>query len=357
MKSLNFTGVIFLYLVKKMNGSRSVFGAYHILKGKKSAQTLQDCHLFYVSQLFGIDKDLNREVFLQVVEMLAEKNYIKDYNENCVSITETGEAYLNNQLDIHPLPVHLNGFAYKDITAIFSKRLVLITQSLSFLKKHKNYFVPIIKDVRTQRWVRDKLTSNTTSINGLARNLYNELDMILQQFTEQQSLLFILRLTGSHRVGLTMHQIADYFQIDSNYAKIQYIGVVHGILENIINDNQFYPTLYSFIKDKADTTLLTVTAQKTYSLLKNGLQIEKISEVRQLKQNTVEDHIVEIAMNVTDFSIDDFVIKEKQEMIAAVVQKLKTRKLKIIKEQLTENISFFEIRLTIARKGFGNGSK
>lgn len=337
-----------------MNGSRTVFGAYHILKGKKSAQTLQDCHLFYVSQLFGVYKNLNRKTFLQMVEMLAAKNYISCCNENYVSITEAGEAILTRQLDAQPIPTHLNGFAYKDLTVVFWKRLALLAQSISFLKKRKNYFVPIIKDGRTQQWVKEKLTNKFTSIDDLARNLHRELAMILEGIPERESLLFVLRLSGKHRLGLTIDQISDYFKIDANYARIQFIGVIHGILEKVIKDKQVYPTLFSLIKDKATITLLTETAQKTLALLKQNLQMEQIIEVRKLKRNTVEDHLVEIAMNVPDFSIEHLVTKDKQEMIFTVIQKLQTRKLRIIKEGLCETTSYFEIRLTIAKRGFEN---
>lgn len=337
-----------------MNGSRTVFGAYHILKGKKSAQTLQDCRLFYVSQLFGVYKNLNRKTFLQMVEMLAAKNYISCCNENYVSITEAGEAILTRQLDAQPIPTYLNGFAYKDLTVVFWKRLALLAQSISFLKKRKNHFVPIIKDGRTQKWVKEKLTNKFTSIDDLARNLHRELAMILEGIPERESLLFVLRLSGRHRLGLTIDQISDYFKIDANYARIQFIGVIHGILEKVIKDKQVYPTLFSLIKDKATITLLTETAQKTLALLKQNLQMEQIIEVRKLKRNTVEDHLVEIAMNVPDFSIEHLVTKDKQEMIYTVIQKLQTRKLRIIKEGLCETTSYFEIRLTIAKRGFEN---
>lgn len=340
-----------------MNGSRTVFGAYHIIKGKKSAQSIQDCQLFYVSQLFGVYKDLDRKIFLQMVDMVADKNYINCCNENYVSITEAGEAILNRQLDTHPLPAHLNGFAYKDITAVFWKRLALLTQSLSFLKKRKNYFVPIIKDGRTQQWVKEKLTNKSISIDDLARNLHQELAAILQRFPQRESLLFVLRLSGRHRLGLTIDQIADLLKIDTTYARIQFIGIIHGILEKIIKDNKLYPTLYSLIKDKANITLLTETAQKTLALLEQNLKIEQIIEVRKLKRNTVEDHLVEIAMNVPDFSIDHLVTKDKQAMIYSAIQQLQTRKLKIIKEGLSESTSYFEIRLMIAKRGFENEFK
>lgn len=351
---MNFLGVVFLYLVKRMNGSRTIFGAYHILKGKKSAQTLQDCQLFYVAQLFGVYKDLNRKTFLEMVDMLVEKNYISFSNENYVSITTAGDVTLTSQLDALPFPAHLNGFAYKDITTVFWKRLALLTQSISFLKKQENNFVPIIKDDRTQQWVKKKLTNKFTSIDDLSRNLHKEFKTILQQFTERQSLLFVLRLTGRHRFGLTLDQIADYFKIDTNYARIEFLGVIHGILEKVIKNNQLYPTLFSLIEDKANITLLTETAQKTLALLKKSLEIEQIIKIRKLKRNTVEDHLVEIAMNVPDFPIDHLVTKKKQAMIYAAIQQLQTRKLKIIKEGLSESISYFEIRLTIAKRGFEN---
>ncbi|KPD00884.1 hypothetical protein LR69_00966 [Geobacillus sp. BCO2] len=78
--------------------------------------------------------------------------------------------------------------------------------------------------------------------------------------------------------------------------------------------------------------------------------MEAIAEIRRLKRSTIEDHIVEIAANVPGFSIAPFVDDEKAAAIRAAAQALRTRKLKEIREALDGKVSYFEIRLVLAKE-------
>lgn len=349
---MDYVQVIFLYLLKKMNGNRSVFGIYHILTGKKTAQTLQDCRLFQVSKFFGVFKQFERSTVVKLVNSLLEKNLIKECGENRYDLTPSGEAFLSEQLTVQPLPIHLNGFIYKDVTDVFWRRCALLTQCVSFLKAQNREFIPVIKDGRTQLWVKRKLASNGNQTRDLANKLYSELEVMLKQFSTLEASIFVLRLSGAHRVGLTINQVARELQIELSYAKLLFINVIHGVITKATENKELFGTIYSILEKIETTNLLTETARKTYSLLNRGLSPEEISRTRHLKKNTVEDHIVEIALNCEDFSIEPFVAKETERAIIAVVTELNTRRLKEIKDNLSKKISYFEIRLTLAKKGF-----
>lgn len=348
---MEYLKFILLYLIKKINGSRTIFGAYHILKGKKTAQTLQDCRLFAVQNLFGVYKQLERSSVVEIITFLSENNYIKTCGENRYLLTAIGESFLEKKMREQPLPVHLNGFQYKDVADIFWTRLALLTQCLSYLKINNSNFVPVVKDGRTQLWVKKKLTTSDSSID-LANKLYSELEAILQQFASLEASIFVLRLSGAHRFGFTIDQVAEQVQIDPSYAKILFTSVIHGMIKKAKENKEVFSGVFSLL-DKIDSTnLLTETTQKTYSLLLKGLGIEEISRARLLKINTIEDHIVEIALNCNDFSIEPFVSRETQQLITEVVRNKKTKRLKEIKDKLDESITYFEIRLTLAKKGF-----
>lgn len=339
-------------MVNNLNGNRTVFGAYHILKGKKTSQTLQDCRLFQLTNLFGVLKQLERAAVMEVVNYLVEKNYIRACGENRFVLTPEGDTFLKRKLTEQPLPVHLNGFAYRDTTGVFWTRLSLLTQCLSNLKANILEFFPVIKDTRTQLWVKNKLRSSETNISKLADKFYFEMETMLQQFSSLEASVFVLRLSGTKRVGLTIDQVADELKIDRIYAKLLFINVLHGIMKKSIENKSKYPTIFSIIDQDNTTILLTETTKRTYTLLQRGLDIREISSIRSLKENTVEDHIVEVALNCHDYPIERFVSPEQQRAIMAVVSELNTRRLKEIKDRLHHTISYFQIRLTLAKKGF-----
>ena len=55
---LTFLQTIILFCLQKINGERTIYSIYHLLKGKKSSQTIQDTHLFHLQSLFQTEYEL-----------------------------------------------------------------------------------------------------------------------------------------------------------------------------------------------------------------------------------------------------------------------------------------------------------
>ena len=67
--------------------------------------------------------------------------------------------------------------------------------------------------------------------------------------------------------------------------------------------------------DQSQKTNLTFSTEKTYALLKQGYSVTDIMSIRKLKKSTIEDHLVELAIHMKEFSIDPYVSFEKQKQI------------------------------------------
>lgn len=348
---MSYLAVIFCYVLKKINGNRTINGAFHILKGKKSAQTLQDCHLFNLTNVFGVYKSIKKDEVDEALNYLKQNQLVNEEAYKHFLLTNKGDIFLEREISKNPIPIHLKGFIYKDKSEHFFKRLHLTIQSLSCLKSKNKQFIPIVNDRQVQIWVKKFLANSDCDLDTLLNLFYNELCSILNQFSKIEATIFVLKLTSSHRVGLTNEQIAKKLQLDDYYSDILFQGVLHGMLENVLNNPHSYCILHKFIENMDTTTLLTDSAQKTLTMLKKGLNIVEIGKARQLKVSTVEDHIVEIATNKDDFDITLFVSEEEQQKILTVIADLNTKKLKQIKEKLNDEVSYFAIRLTVAKKG------
>ena len=57
---LTFLQTMILFCLQKINGERTIYSIYHLLKGKKSSQTIQDTHLFHLQPLFQTYTNLSR---------------------------------------------------------------------------------------------------------------------------------------------------------------------------------------------------------------------------------------------------------------------------------------------------------
>ena len=97
---------------------------------------------------------------------------------------------------------------------------------------------------------------------------------------------------------------------------------------------------------------MTQSTKTTLRYIQEGKNLGEIAEIRRLKVNTIEDHLVEIVLSEKDFPISDYVTIEDEREIAEAIKELGTKKLKAIKQMVdNKQISFFQIRLVLAKIG------
>lgn len=339
MSQVNALHYCMLTCIEKLGEDRSVYATYHLLKGKKSSQTMQDAKLYHVSEYFRVFPHLTRDGYDIHLRHLEEKKYIHPVQNQIGIITKDGKEKLQQE----NIP-KVNGLLYHEISNVLWKRLVLIIQTLSHLQKNEKIFRPIVQDMDITIWVKNFFLTSPYSKKELAQNMYQECCEYLRTRTEQDATIFVWKLTGRKRIGYTDEQIAEKLKIDPWTLHFLFQSVLHGLLSNI----QQYPFLQQ-ICPVLETNIISDTARKTYQFLQQGFSIEKISQIRRLKQNTIEDHVVEIALSNSSIPIDEFVSKERQEEIKAVYEQKKTRKLRELKEELGESCTYFQIRLVLAK--------
>ena len=116
-----------------------------------------------------------------------------------------------------------------------------------------------------------------------------------------------------------------------------------------------YPLLSTLINDwqRGENPHLTQSTQTTLRYIQEGKNLGEIAEVRRLKVNTIEDHLVEIVLSDKSFPIADYVsISRMRGKLQTAIKELDTKKLKAIKQMVdNKQISFFQIRLVLAKIG------
>jgi uncharacterized protein YpbB len=348
---VNYLTYVILYCLKQFKGERSIFAIYHLLTGKKSAQTIQDGKLYRLSFLFGVYPLLNKEQLSEVIQDLTLKHFIVSLEKDRYVLTNEGMDILERQLAKEPLPKAIDGWKYGDIGKIFWKRLSLVIQTVSNLVRNHSTFIPITPDEEVISWVKQYLLHTQVHRKKLAEQLYQELFHCLSQMSNLEATVFVMSLSSHERIGLTRKQIASYLQEDETKLHFLFLNVLHHMIQLVDNQRHTYPTLYQMLYDLLKKESLTETAKKTLHLLNKGLTIEEIATFRKLKRSTIEDHIVEIALNVPGFSIDRFISKDKERYLTSILQKLQTKRLKAIKDVVGNDLTYFEIRLVLAKSG------
>lgn len=348
---MTFLSALLLKCLWELNGERTIYSIYHLLVGKKSSQTLQDAHLFQLAPFFKTLPDMRRSQFNHDIQFLIQQQYV-DYDPKTLigCVTEKGsEAYLA-YFEKVAIPKYLNGLKFQDVTIQMWKRLTLLVQALSYMNHAENRYYPVTRDPDTQAWVKHYLFHHKEQKGDLASALHEELSTLLTPPFPEDPVSVIWRLSGYQMVGYTDKQTAEYLSLEQSEYHFRFLNALHyWIQRTVANPNQFR-VMHSLVEDLYQKIPLTNTAAKTAELLAMNNTVEKVAFLRNLKQSTIEDHIIEIAMNDPSFSIEPFIDLQLAKEIVAVARQLKVKKLKPIKEQI-HTANYFQIRLALARLG------
>lgn len=336
-------------ILKAFQGERSVSGVYHLLSGKKSAQTIQDGSLFSVLSYFGVFPQLKRPLFDQDIQAFVEAGDATLHDDEYAVLTEQGLNKLARFQLNRPELSHLNGWNYHAYTRIVWLRLCLFLQSLSFLVKGEKTFYPVTHQIDIQNWVRKNIPQNQGERKRKLSHLHEELMRFLSTCKDEEAFVIAQQLSGKSKVGFTHAQLADHLEKDVTDVYLIHLVALHKLF-NVLEMKEEYPTLFLFIADLKRKFVLTESARKTLHYIEQGLSVERISQLRKLKENTIEDHLVEIAFQNEQFSIRPFVNEEEEKTINERIDQCKTSRLRELKEHLPSSVSYFMIRLVLARK-------
>ncbi|MBM6619906.1 helix-turn-helix domain-containing protein [Bacillus suaedaesalsae] len=349
---MNYFPLVILYCIKKNKGERSISSIYHLLKGKRSAQTIQDAKLYQTFHLFGVFPLLDRNELEENVFLLQKKCAIESDSDNSFVITKYGEELLTT----FSLPSSLNGWKYAQETSIFWGRLSLLVQVCSNLMNHETRYIPISRDVHLLQWVKKYLNNMSFTRNDFSQKLYNEFVNVLENMDEVRASIFVSKLTGHNRIGSTNEQVGEQLSLSSFEVSVLFTSTIHHILALTENEKNKYPLLSNIMGTSHKKLTLTQSTEKTFELVNQGYSIEAIAKIRQLKKNTIEDHIVEIALSDEAFDISPYIKSDTFKQIEECIMRLKTNQLKLIKNSLEIPVGYFEIRLALAKVGSTNAT-
>lgn len=337
---------IILYCIKQLNRERTIYSVYHLLNGKKSSQTIQDAHLFSLKKFFGIYEHLTREAFDELYHSMVEKKWLISDGEHRYSLTTSGMALLENK----PMLKYINGWNHHQYTSLFWKRLSLLIQVISNFAYGEARYIPIQKDQEVHVWLKSVLKNLTIPRKEMGSIVYSELNDCFQATNDINPELVVFRLTGFQSIGLTHDQVAKQLNVNFHDYQLGFINILHFLIQKIRDDGNHFKILPYLINDLIEDDELTISSRKTQKLLNQGYSLERIANFRHLKLSTIEDHLVELALHVEDFSIETYVDQELQNRILEISRQKVTKQLKLIREEAVD-ATYFQIRLVLAKNG------
>ncbi|WP_158595075.1 helix-turn-helix domain-containing protein [Oceanobacillus piezotolerans] len=272
---------------------------------------------------------------------LERAGVLKRYQDSFI-VTGT----INSKLQEEQL---FNGLTFYNKVEIFYNRLLLLIQTLTNTKYQSYSFIPVVEDKEAEIWVKKVYKKVKGKEKDVLKKLYLELYEVLSRVKAVEVGIFVDRLTGYKHYGMSVPQLGEKYKKSVDDVQLILVCTIHQIIENVEKEEK--TSLLAFLlQDTLEVSHLTKSAYDTYLLLLKGKTPDKIAFVRRLKTNTIYDHIVEIALSDSEFAIEDFVNQEDEQAITQAITSTNSYKLKDIKANVNDKISYFQIRLVLAKK-------
>lgn len=338
---------VLLSIFSSMNGQRSATAALHLLRGKRSGQTIQDVGTFHLHKYFGILPKLSKNTFTDELNQLIDAGWVHINDGQQAIITARGKTVLQQSKEIL-----FNGWYYRGNEHIFFKRLSLVVQTLSHFHAGDYRFMPLQKDEEIQHFVKQFLMGKPYKETKFKNQFRDELEESIQQLPldDKHKLTIVLRITGYRLSGWTWQQLAEEFDATELDMQLILIESLHIWLDDLYAKRNQYPFLHQLAAGIRLENVLNDSTKKTADLYYNGYTPDQIAQMRSLKISTIEDHFVEMAMNDIDFPLNQFISEEDTDKARDVMRQTGSKKLKVIRESIP-HLSYFQIRLVMATKG------
>lgn len=330
---------ILLHILHILKNERTVSSAYHLLRGKRSGQTIQDVGMYKLHCYFGILPKLKRTTFDEAVVALKAAEMIQ--------VDDEGYFTMEDAIEFGDIP-HFNGWHYRGNEHRFFSRLSLLVETLSHTKENIYYFAPTEKNIEAQLFIRGYLQNHPFRDVAFRHQVLEELTEALNKpyLSEVQRDIVVARLSGANVAGVTWQQLAQKHGVSELDVQLFFISALHGMLAKVFEKP--LPLMNELAEGIYISMPLTDSTSETAKLLNEGKSIEQIAALRRLKMSTIEDHVVEIVMNLPAFNIEAFLSREQLKEIHETSEAYATKKLRVLKEVLP-HYSYFQLRLGLAK--------
>lgn len=325
---------VLLLAIKRLNGERSERSLFHVLNGKRSATTLQDAFFYELEPVFGQFPQTTYS-YESLLKGFEKRGWL---DRKRFKLTEAGNL-LSSPETVKDLFNRLGG-ERRDYNATTWKRLSLFVQTF-MSREHERTFYPVQADRPAEQWVKQLLQIDR-DWEVLMQTFHHEIEDALDIIGDPYATAVVYRFTGAFETGLTYEQIASLLDVDAETARLYFLAGWNELLTVLPKEAKLRGFTYGL-----STERMTYSARESYDLFLKGYSFQQVQSSRRLRTSTIEDHVVEMAMYLDIFPLDQFVPSDD----IVTIEKLRDPEswaLKPIFEKMG-NVSYFQIRLVFAR--------
>ena len=312
---------------------------YHLLKGKRTISVLMSAFLHGNLPVFQLFPGVTEKEYQECLDALIFAGFlVLDEEGEWGQITRKGQEYLTAQrAPDDPSSRWLDNYRYGKTDKEMWRQIQFLVQVVSQLSYRNASYVPLESSPLYQ-W-RIKQLLKQVGKEGLGQRLRDELQSVLGHLSDQESQFLGQQLSGYQWNGKTEQQLIQQLP--------QFSSVL--VLKSC------YHHFFKVIEDSAAPLLSTIVSQElhrsnnrsmlqTKKLWLSGMPPERIAEVRKMRRNTVNDHLLELAIQEKEHPCDGLLAQEQLDYLKQLRTPPQEWQYRQLKERLP-TLDYFNFRL------------
>lgn len=288
----------------------------HVLRGKRTPSMFYLAEVNYWHHGFSIEKRLTREGLKEIINHFLHKELLIK-KEKGYLLTAIGQEKLDVFFEEHYYPKKIKRFSNVSLRRPFWDRLQLFTQVFSEYSYQNTKYIPIIKNPMHQESVRQLFRAADGNIDFFFKQWIKEQESLFEHLKDQEADILVNFLTGYDKVGKTSSQIAKELEMQVDEFDFYLRDIVEELIEIIKEKRAVFPLIYKILEQTNEEVFLGLSQStyQSYQLLLQGADIQQIASRRYLKENTVKEHILEMAFILDEFPVQHLMPKQTYEYL------------------------------------------
>lgn len=310
---------LFILSLFKQGDKIKVSTLFHLLRGKRTVSVLMNGFLFDNLAYFCLFPDIEEKLFYKQLQQLIKEELLTFSKETAeAQITTKGiECLFKNADTITYHTAHLNGYKYAKTEEEMWRLLQFLVQVTSHLSYRDKQYIPLEASPRYQWKVKALISKLNKEILG--SNMKSEWSSVFSQLSEGEANFIAQQFSGYRLNGKAEQQLLSD---TSDFKRVLYRkNVYHHLfsrIESLPDDAIIREALKEDLEKNQNQSML-----RTRELWQSGRSLSEITQVRQMKPSTVNDHILELAISTDSVDFESLIPlddKKRLEMLDAPCQ-------------------------------------
>lgn len=317
----------------------------HVLRGKRTPSMFYLVEINHWHHGFSIDKKIKRSKIKDIINTLVNKDYLIKKQKGYL-LSDIGKEKLTEYFENNYFPLKTVSFSNINLVTPFWERIQLFTQVFSEYSYQNNQYLPIIKNPNHQENVRQLFQAANENIETVFNQWVKEQRHLFERIDNRQADVIINFLTGHDRIGKTRIQVRKKLGMQVDEFNFYFRDILEELIELIRHNRRKFPLHYQLLIQINEEFFLGLSQStyQSYQLLKQGANIQQIAKKRHIKENTVKEHLLEMAFILADFPIQRFVSKEIYTYLKKQFENNQEYSFKTAVSEI-KNIEFYQYRL------------